>query len=270
MGGRGFGFQDMFGGRRGTRAIRGQDLLTELSVTLEEVANGTTKTINIERTESCEDCDGKGGTGISRCGTCDGQGMVRQAHRTAFGVFAVQSSCRDCRGSGETYETRCKSCRGKGRVLREREIEVRVPEGVYTGTKLRLAGQGEGGARGGRAGDLYVMIRVLPHERFTREGNDLQLDQPISFATACFGGTVEVQTLNGKAAKLKIPAATQSNAEFRLSGKGIRGLDGYTGDLVVRAVIEVPKKLSKKQKEHLEAFEKESGGKAKAKKRFLF
>ncbi len=230
-------------------------MVTELSITLEEAFKGTKKTLNIRRGEVCKNCKGKGGRGIKRCSSCHGEGFVRHSRRTMFGVFAVQSTCSRCKGSGEDFEETCPSCKGKGMVFVDREIEVQVPRGVDNGTKLRLSGLGEE-LPNGRPGDLYVVVRVLPHDRIKRVGNDLFVEQPISFATACLGGTVEARVFSSSIS-LKIPPGTSSNTEFRIKGKGMRGLDGSTGDLVLNCVVEVPKTLTKRQKELLKEFEKD-------------
>lgn len=260
-GGAGFGdvfgdiFSDIFGGggrgRGGAR--RGSDLRYNLSITLEEAAFGKDVTIKIPRWDNCSPCGGSGakpGTQPQTCPTCHGVGQVRMQQ----GFFSVQQTCPQCRGRGQIITEYCPDCGGEGRQRSEKSLKVTIPAGVDTGDRIRLSGEGEAGELGGPNGDLYVQIDVKTHSFFSREDSDLICQVPIDFATAALGGELEVPTLIGKA-KLQIPAETQSHKVFRLRGKGVKSVrGGATGDLLCQVVVETPVKLSKKQKELLEAF----------------
>lgn len=265
FGGQGF---DIFSGRRrGPR--RGRDILYDIEITLEEAATGTKKKVEIDSYIECNKCHGSGArkkSDIVACSDCNGSGMVRHARRTPFGMFATQSTCSKCRGCGEFIENPCSACDGNGRVEKEVNFEVKIPAGVDNGTRLRVEEKGEAGEKGASNGDLYVNIHVKKHKYFERQGNDIIVHVPIPFATAALGGQVEVPTLKGKAT-IKIPAGIQGGKTFRLREKGIPDLHGYgTGDESIVVQIDVPKKLSKKQKELL----KEFGGSVKKKKGWLF
>ncbi len=247
----GFGFKTRRGGRPG------RDLVAEVDVELKEAAKGTTREIETQRMVQCEECSGKGGTNFAQCSTCQGQGMVRHARRTPFGVFATTTTCNKCKGTGEMPENTCKTCDGEGRLVSREPVKVKIPAGIHDGMKLRVAGEGEAGEQGAPTGDLYVMVHVLEDERFVREENDLVVQHPISFATACIGGELTVETLEGKK-KVEIKPGTQNNSEIRLAGEGLPELrSGHTGDFVIKITVEVPKKVSKKQAELLKEFEKE-------------
>ncbi len=266
---RGFGFdfddifESFFGSSsrgRTRRRQRGADLRYELEIDLEEAAQGVSKEIGIPRREPCGVCDGSGAksdAGIVTCPDCGGQGMVTRTQRTPFGLFQSTTTCRMCSGEGKYIKEACAACNGSGITRKTRTIDVKIPAGADSGTVLRMSGEGEA-AKNGESGDLYIVIRVRPHKVFTRESDDLYIKVPISFATAALGGEVEVPTLDGKA-MLKIPAGTQCNTTFRMRGKGMPHLNGYgAGDQHVEVVIEVPEKLSKKQHELLEEFERGS------------
>jgi len=247
-------FGDIFGGARGAgRSSRGPDLRYDLDLTLEEAVRGVTRTLEIPTQEICGTCKGSGarpGTQPTTCATCGGHGQVRISQ----GFFSVQQTCPKCRGSGQIVRDPCGSCAGAGRVRTTRTLEVRIPAGVDTGDRVRLAGEGEAGARGIGAGDLYVVIQVAEHPIFRRDGSDLYCEVPIGFATAALGGELEVPTLNGRV-MLKIPTETQTGAHFRLRGKGVTSVHGGgAGDLIVRAVIETPVNLSTEQRELLRRF----------------
>lgn len=247
-------FGDIFGGARaGGRSGRGPDLRYDLELTLEEAVRGVTRTLEIPTLEVCATCKGSGakpGTEPVSCTTCGGHGQVRVSQ----GFFSVQQTCPKCRGSGQVVRDPCGSCRGAGRVRADRTLEVRIPAGVDTGDRVRLAGEGEAGARGSGAGDLYVVIHVADHPIFRRDGSDLYCEVPIGFATAALGGELEVPTLDGRV-MLKIPAETQTGALFRLRGKGVASVHGGSaGDLIVRVVIETPVNLSAEQRELLRRF----------------
>ena len=247
--GEGFG-QD--GGERGGRG-RGSDLRYDMRITFEEAARGVEKEIEIAKLQTCEICHGAGaepGSKVTTCATCGGQGQVAVAR----GFFNIAQTCPRCRGAGQTIEKPCKACRGEGRVEKTAKIKIKIPAGVEDGTRLRSSGQGEGGARGGPSGDLYVVLHVEAHEIFQREGTDLFCSVPISFALAALGGEVKVPTLEGSAV-LKVPAGTPSGKVFRLRGKGLPEVHGRgIGDLRVKLYVEVPTKLNSIQRAHLQAF----------------
>ena len=256
-------FDSFFGGGRRGRTRRGpqrgSDLQYGLEISLEEAAFGVDKNISIPRFEQCKKCDGTGAkssSDIKVCETCQGSGVYKRAQRTPFGIFQTTSTCNKCHGAGKTITAHCPSCEGNGRVKKTRKIDISIPKGVDTDTRLRVSGEGEAGEKGGPSGDLYVLIRVAEHKIFKRDGDDIYLDIPISFSQACLGDEVEVPTLRGRI-KMKIPSATQSNTIFRIKGKGIPSLRGFgSGDEFVKVVVDTPKKLTKKQKELLKEFDK--------------
>ncbi len=262
-GGSGFGsiFDNFFGGATvaGKESQRrGVSLRYDLEISLKEAALGMETTIQVPRLETCSVCKGTGakpGTGTPACPTCGGSGQVRYSQ----GFFSVSQVCTRCRGAGKVIANPCQSCRGEGRVRRHRKISVKVPPGVETGSRLRIAGEGEAGLRGSPSGDLYVVIHVKEHEIFERHGNDLLCEVPISFSQAILGAEIAVPTLHGRV-KMKIPAGTQTGKVFRLKGKGIADLHGYgKGHQYVRVVVETPTGLNEKQKALLREFA-ESGG----------
>lgn len=262
MGGRGgFGaesFSDIFGdvfgdifgggGRARSSVQRGADLRYNLELTLEEAVAGTEAKIRVPVLVVCSECSGSGakkGSSPVICSTCHGHGQVRMQQ----GFFSVQQTCPTCRGTGKQIKDPCGKCYGQGRVQETKTLSVKVPAGVDTGDRIRLAGEGEAGERGGPAGDLYVQVQVKEHEIFTRDGANLYCEVPISFPTACLGGEIEVPTLDGKV-MLKIPAETQTGKLFRLRGKGVKPVrGGAVGDLLCRVQIETPVHLTKEQKE---------------------
>ena len=248
-------FGDIFGGAGGGGGGRGRagpqrgaDLRYNLELSLEQAVHGDTLKIKIPSLVGCEKCDGSGakpGSSPMKCGTCDGQGQVRMTQ----GFFSVQQSCPNCRGAGTVIKDPCTSCRGQGRVEETKTLSVKVPPGVDTGDRIRLAGEGEAGPDGGPSGDLYVQVHVREHGIFERDGKHLYCDVPIGFADAVLGGELEVPTLDGRV-KLKIPPETQTGKMFRLRGKGVvpvRG--GSPGDLMCRVVVETPVSLTKEQKD---------------------
>ncbi len=257
--GRGGGFEDFFeqafGSARGGRggADRGNDLRYDLEIDFEEAARGVEKEITFNRLDTCPECSGRGTTGDTRaetCPTCRGQGQV--AHSRGF--FTVATTCPRCRGAGEIIKNPCKHCGGEGRAEQRRKIKLRIPAGIEDGSRLRSSGNGEAGSRGGPPGDLYVVVHVRAHDLFSRHGDDLLCDMPISFSTAALGGEIEVPTLNG-AARLKIPAGTQNGQLFRLRGKGMPNVHGHGhGDQMVRIIVEVPTRLNREMREKLEEF----------------
>ncbi len=254
FGGGGGVFEEMFGGG-GRGSGRGAHLVVAQEISFEEMARGTEKTLRIRRRDACAPCGGSGakaGTKPASCPTCGGSGAVQRS----AGFFALRTTCPRCRGRGQVVKDPCPSCRGEGRVQGQHEITIRVPAGVEDGTRLRVSGEGEAGEGGGPAGDLYVEIHVRPHPLFERDGADVYCLVPISFARAALGGDVEVPTLQGKST-LKVPAGTQSGQVLRMRGIGIpdpRGRGGR-GDEMVRVVVEVPKKLSRRETELLRELE---------------
>jgi molecular chaperone DnaJ len=250
-----FGFGDVFGGARtGSRrsaAQRGADLRYDLEITLEEAAGGMTAQLRIPRLEGCETCKGSGaaeGTQPETCHTCGGTGQVRYQQ----GFFSVARTCHACRGAGRVIKNPCPDCNGAGRVEREKQMEVKIPAGVETGSRLRVQGEGEGGTQGGGAGDLYVVIHVAEHEQFERQGSNLYEAVPITFAQAALGSEIFVKTLDSEE-KLKIPMGTQTGTVFRLKGKGMPALGGRgRGDLYVSVTLVTPTALTREQRRLLE------------------
>ena len=249
-----FGFEDLFGGggRRGRgRAQRGADLRYDMTLSFEEASAGVTTKIKLPRQEFCEACNGTGakkGTGVVTCQTCAGRGQL--AYQQGF--FTITRTCPACQGAGQIVRERCPDCRGQGRFEREKTIELRIPPGVDTGTRLRVAGEGEPGPNGGPAGDLYVVLEVKEHTFFERRGADLYCTIPISIAQATLGSELQVPGLNGEE-RLKIPEGTQSGAVFRIKGKGLadpRG--GGKGDLYYHLRVLTPTKLTREQRKLIE------------------
>ncbi|MHC1610143.1 MAG: molecular chaperone DnaJ [Candidatus Methanospirareceae archaeon] len=261
---------DLFFGRGGyTRAEeryrprRGSDISYNLEIDLEDAAKGVEREINLVKEESCPLCKGTGASsgGLTTCPVCGGTGEVRKVERQGFAQFVSISPCAKCGGEGKVVEKPCKNCGGSGKIRVNKRLSVRVPPGVDTGTRLRIAGEGEAGESGGPPGDLYVTIHVREHEFFRREGNDLFCEVPIRFAQAALGDEIEVRTIDGSSARIKLPPGTQSGTNFRLRNKGMPDLKGYgRGDMVVRVKVVTPRRLSKKQKELLYEFDKEEQG----------
>lgn len=265
-----FGIGDMFGGGRGAQrsrssAQRGADLRYDLEISLEEAATGKEQKLQIPRLEKCDECDGKGaeeGTKAETCITCQGTGQTRYQQ----GFFSVMRTCPNCSGKGQIIKNPCKNCRGAGRVEKEKTIEIKIPAGVETGSRLRVNREGEAGLNGGPTGDLYVVIHVAEHEFFERQGANLYASVPVSFAQAALGADIEVRTLNGEES-LKVPAGTQTGTVFRIKEQGMPILGGRgKGDMFVAVTLVTPKNLSKEQRKILEqlaeiedtAFEDES------------
>jgi molecular chaperone DnaJ len=249
-----FGFEDLFGGgRRGgrSRVQRGADLRYDMTLTFEEASMGINTTIRVPRQEYCESCNGTGakkGTGVVACQTCGGRGQLVYQQ----GFFTINRTCPACQGAGQIVKERCPDCRGQGRVDRERTIELRIPPGVDTGTRLRVQGEGEPGPNGGPAGDLYVVLEVKEHSFFERRGADLYCTIPLSVAQAALGTELQVPGLNGEE-RLKIPEGTQSGAVFRIKGKGLSDPHGGgRGDLYYHVRVIIPTKLTKEQRKLLE------------------
>jgi len=252
-------FGDIFGGAGGAgggraRSSRGADLRYTLDLDLESAVKGTNVKIRVPSHVSCKPCNGSGaakGSKPETCTTCQGVGQVRMQQ----GFFSVQQTCPHCRGQGTMIKNPCKSCHGAGTIQEQKTLSVKVPPGVDTGDRIRLAGEGEAGTHGAPAGDLYVQVSVKEHPIFVREGKNLYCDAPISLVDAALGGELEVPTLDGRV-KLKIPAETQTGKMFRLRGKGVAPVrGGAAGDLMCRVIVETPVNLSKKQKDLLQEFQ---------------
>ena len=256
-GGEGFGgfaeafgdiFGDMFGQQRGRagggrQVFRGGDLSYAMEVTLEEAAKGKDAQIRIPSHENCEVCSGSGakpGTQAKTCGTCGGAGAVQMRQ----GFFSVQQPCPTCKGAGKTIADPCTACQGQGQIKKTKTLEVKIPAGIDGGMRIRSSGNGEPGTNGGPPGDLYIEIRLKKHDIFERDGDDLHCSVPISMVTAALGGEIDVPTLEGKAA-IDLPEGTQTGKQFRLRGKGIKGVRGsYPGDLYCHITVETPVKLT--------------------------
>ncbi|HUL66957.1 MAG TPA: molecular chaperone DnaJ [Burkholderiaceae bacterium] len=268
-GGQGFGsfadafgdiFGDIFGGGRGgggggrAGAFRGADLRYNMDLALEQAARGFTTEIRVPSWDKCETCDGSGakpGTKARTCSSCGGAGAVRVTQ----GFFSIQQTCPTCHGSGKVIPDPCPSCHGEGRIKKNKVLEVNIPAGIDEGQRIRLAGKGEPGVNGGPSGDLYVEIRIKPHEVFQRDGDDLHCEVPISVATAALGGDLEVATLTDKVS-ITIPEGTQNGKTFRLRGKGVKGVrSSYPGDLYCHVTVEIPLRLTEAQKRLLRDFD---------------
>jgi molecular chaperone DnaJ len=253
-------FEEMFGEfmggqRRGGRtAGRGSDLRYNLDVSLEQAFAGAKTTIRVPTAIRCEPCKGSGAAGGGQpetCSTCRGSGRVR----AQSGFFTVERTCPTCGGTGQVIRDPCRSCSGAGRVQREKTLQVTIPAGVEDGTRIRLAGEGEAGVRGGPPGDLYIFVSVAQHRLFRRDGADIHCRVPLSMATAALGGTIEVPTISGERARIGIPPGTQTGENFRLRGKGMTILRNQArGDMYVEAVVETPVNLTEKQRRLLQEF----------------
>ncbi|MGM0585140.1 MAG: molecular chaperone DnaJ [Pseudomonadota bacterium] len=256
-------FEDLFGefmgGRGGARrrggAMRGSDLRYNMRITLEEAFTGKTETITVPGSVQCEECHGTGAEGGAQpatCPTCSGLGKVRAQQ----GFFTIERTCPTCGGRGSVVKNPCKACGGAGRVEKERSLNVNIPAGVETGTRIRLAGEGEAGAQGGPPGDLYIFIEVAPHQIFDREGPDLHCRIPVPMTTAALGGEIEAPLIDGGRSRVKVPAGVQSGKQLRLREKGMPTLrGGRRGDLYLELQVETPVNLSTRQKELLKEFE---------------
>ena len=248
-----FGFGDMFGGRQRTRSRvqRGSDLRYDLEITLEEAANGKDEKLEIPRLETCQECTGSGaekGTTAENCISCAGSGQTRYQQ----GFFSVMRTCPNCAGKGTIIRNPCKECKGQGRVEKEKPLEIKIPAGVETGSRLRVSGEGEGGVNGGPSGDLFVVIHVKEHDTFERQGANLYSAVPISFAQAALGADIKVKTLDGEE-DLNVPAGSQTGTVFRIKSQGMPELGGRgRGDLFVAVTLITPKSLSKEQRKLLE------------------
>ncbi|MEX2455381.1 MAG: molecular chaperone DnaJ [Rhodospirillaceae bacterium] len=259
-------FGDFAGGRRagnGGRggAQRGADLRYNMQISIEDAFVGRETQIRVPTMVNCGDCNGSGaakGSHPSTCPHCQGRGKIRAQQ----GFFTIERTCPACNGSGQVIETPCATCSGAGRTRREKNLKVTIPAGVEDGTRIRLSGEGEAGARGGATGDLYIFVTVAPHRMFRRDGADLFIRVPIPMTTAALGGTIEVPTVEGKRAKVTVPKGTQSGHQFRLRSKGMSVLRSHArGDLYIDVVVETPVNLSKRQEELLREFQGEKPAK---------
>jgi molecular chaperone DnaJ len=260
FGGFGESFGDIFGdifgqarrqqGGGGRQVFRGNDLSYAMDISLEEAAAGKKTEIRIPSYDECDTCHGSGakpGTSAKTCGTCQGQGVVQMRQ----GFFSVQQNCPHCRGSGKIISDPCSPCHGQGKIKRQKTLEISIPAGIDDGMRIRSTGNGEPGTNGGPPGDLYIEIRLQKHEVFQRDGDDLHCAVPISFTTAALGGEVSVPTLNGEAA-IDLPEGTQTGKQFRLRGKGIKGVRAsFPGDLYCHITVETPVKLTEHQRKLL-------------------
>lgn len=252
-------FGEMMGGGRARRSTggreRGTDLRYNMEISLEEAFSGKTAQIRVPTSITCDVCTGSGakpGTQPKTCGTCHGSGRVRASQ----GFFSVERTCPSCHGRGQTITDPCAKCHGQGRISEERSLSVNIPAGIEDGTRIRLQGEGEAGARGGPSGDLYIFLSVKPHQFFQRDGADLFCTVPISMTTAALGGTFDVATLDATKSRVTVPEGTQPGKQFRLKGKGMPVLrSSQTGDLYIQIQIETPQKLTKRQRELLQEFE---------------
>ena len=286
FGGQGFGgfddifgdiFGDMFGGgfsggsrqrRRGPE--RGADIKQRVNISFEEAAFGKKVQVKINRSEECDQCHGSGakpGTSKKTCPTCHGSGQVQSVQRTPFGNIASTRTCSTCNGEGEVIDSPCSKCHGKGSIRKTKTIEVDIPAGIDNGQMIKLGGQGELGTRGGPRGDLYIEVNVQSHPLFTRDGYDVYLEMPITFAQATLGDKIQVPTLDGKV-EYEVPEGTQTGTVFRLREKGIPKLRSNSrGDQYVKVIIDTPKKLNDEQKELLRKFDESCGNKVHEKQR---
>ncbi|MEJ0010873.1 MAG: molecular chaperone DnaJ [Alphaproteobacteria bacterium] len=261
-------FEDLFseftGGRRGgartagggaVGAARGSDLRYNLEITLEDAFRGKQQTVKVTTSATCEVCNGNGaekGTTPEECPTCHGRGTVRAQQ----GFFTVERTCATCQGTGKIIKAPCKNCAGTGRVRKEKSLSATIPAGVEEGTRIRLAGEGEAGFRGGPPGDLYIFLSLKPHRLFRRDGANIHCSVPLKFSTATLGGHIEVPTIDGGRVKVTIPEGTQSGHQFRLKGKGMSVLrSSARGDMYIEVAVETPVNLSKKQKDLLREFD---------------
>jgi molecular chaperone DnaJ len=260
-----------FGGQRQTGPRAGADLLMRLQVTLEEVVFGTEKEIEVSHTEQCPKCDGTGSETKKRvsCATCGGTGQVRQMSQTVFGQFVRMSTCPECRGMGKIPETRCPSCRGTGVTQVRRKVQVRVPAGIDSGMRLRMEGYGEAGDYGAPNGDLFIEIVVRPHDRFTRHGDNLEVEAGISPAQAAAGSVITIETIDKKEIELTIPPGTQHDTALKIPGEGIRKR-GRPGDLLVRVKVRIPRQITPELRELYEKILEIEGSRGGQEKKGLF
>lgn len=248
-----------FSGARRPRKPRGEDLRTDITITLEEAATGVAKDIKIRKRTPCTACDGKGGSKVETCETCGGHGVVKQQKRTPFGIFQSTGACPHCHGQGEQVSDICSSCDGAGTKAETKTLRIDIPAGIADNSQLRVAGEGDAVARG-TTGDLYIFVTVEEHPVFERDGDDILLEVPITFSQAALGDTIEVPTLGGKA-KVKVPSGTQSHTTLRLRNKGMPSMHGFHGDQLITLIIKTPKKLNKQQEKALREFDEATNDK---------
>ena len=282
--GGGFDFGDIFssifggggGGSRGSRsnAIDGDDISVRITITFEEAVFGCKKEISFARIEGCSECGSTGaakGTKPDTCTTCNGSGSVRVKQNMGFGFMETQRACNNCRGTGKIIKTPCKNCNGKGFIKINKRMEVTIPAGIDSEQRIILRGQGSAGRNGGANGDLCIYVRVLPHDIFERDGDNLYCEVPISFAEAALGAEIDIPIIGGKTEKFTIPEGTQTDTSFTLKGKGVANVNSkHKGDLVLTVNVETPKNLTSKQKELLSAFASSLGENNTGKKQGFF
>ncbi|PIN77269.1 molecular chaperone DnaJ [Candidatus Woesearchaeota archaeon CG10_big_fil_rev_8_21_14_0_10_34_12] len=270
FGQQGFNFEDafdifnsFFGGNpfssRQRHSRRGADIEAELEISFEESASGIEKKVEINKHVKCKACKGTGAKDakLQTCSNCKGSGTEQKIFRTPFGVVSQTTTCSECQGQGNIPKENCSKCHGCGVVKEKKQLTVTIPAGVETGSTLRLTNEGEAGEKGGHSGNLYIILKVKPHELFERQGDNIYLEFPITFSQAALGAEVKVPTLEGDV-KMKIPAGTESHTLFKLNGKGFQSLNGYgKGDQIVRIIVKTPNKLSKEQKELFNKLSKE-------------
>jgi len=255
----GFGFEDInlddilsnmfggsFGGRKKNRPVKGDDILYRMNISFEEAVFGSKKDITLDLTEKCEACDGKGGFNPKTCSTCNGTGKIRRSQSSLFGSFLTETTCPDCNGTGEVFERRCTDCKGKGFVVNRKTITITIPEGVDTGSQIRIKGKGQVGINGGENGDIYVEFKVDSDPIFSRDGYDIYMTLPINIAEAVLGGEKEVPTLDGNII-LTIPSYSQTNDKLRIKGRGVPH-DSKRGDLYIVLDVVMPSKIDRNQR----------------------
>lgn len=266
----GFDFSDIFGDLfgdgfssfgfssrgSGSRASKGRDTLVKVNLTFNEAIFGCKKTVNLDVSDTCDDCNGAGGHGECTCSKCNGKGTVTVEQRSLFGTYMTRTTCGECNGKGRTYKTKCNTCKGTGKVRKNKDIEVKIPAGVDTGNQLRISGKGEAGTNGGPNGDIYLEFKVEAHPIFERDGNDIYMELPLTITEAILGCKKEIPTLTGNV-KLTINAGTSSGEKYRLKGKGIEDVHSYRkGDMYVVANVIIPTKLTREQRKLLEQLSK--------------
>ncbi|HRY82928.1 MAG TPA: molecular chaperone DnaJ [Candidatus Moranbacteria bacterium] len=255
-------FSNIFGGGdggRGRRKKRGQDIQVDVEIDFYEMVSGAKRKINLYKSAVCDRCNGTGGepgANIKTCPTCHGAGQVQKTTRSFFGSFSQVTVCPDCQGEGKTYEKKCTKCGGDGKIKKEQELEINIPAGISNGQTISIQGAGEAGEKGARSGDLYVLIHIKNHNKFTRRDNDILSTEEISFSLATLGGEIEIETIEGKLI-LKIPSGTQSGETFRIKNKGVPDIHGRgRGNQLVKIIVRIPKNLSREQKRIIEELEK--------------
>lgn len=257
----GAGFEDIFqnvfggGGRGGRRKARGQDIQTDVEISFEEMVSGARRELRLYKRVACSRCRGEGGepgTKKNTCRQCGGSGQIRKNQRSFFGMVSQIVTCPECRGEGAVYEKKCSQCGGDGRVKENETVPIDIPAGIENGQAISISGQGEAGEKGASSGDLYVVVHVRPHEKFSRKNNDIVSTEYIPFTAAALGGKIEIDTVTGKVI-LKIPSGTQSGEIFRIKGKGVSDVHGRgVGNHLVKVIVSVPKSLTRQQRKILE------------------